>query len=84
MLNLSKKHWEAMKGIMHYLKGTRGMLICFGSKKACVEGYTDADYVGDVDKRRSTFGYLFMFTRGAVSWKSCLHNCVSMSTTEVE
>ena len=35
---------------------------------ACVEGYMDVDYVGDMDKRRSTLGYVFMFIGGAVSW----------------
>ena len=44
MSNPGKKHWEAVKGIMRYLKGTKGMHICFGSKEACVDGYTDADY----------------------------------------
>ena len=84
MSNPGKKHWEAVKGIMRYLKGTKGMRICFGSKEACVDGYTDADYAGDMDKRRSTSGYVFMFIGGAMSWQSRLQNCVSMSTTEAE
>ena len=62
-----KKHWESVKGIMRYLKGTRNMHICFGSKEACVEDYMDADYARDLDKRRSTSRYVFMFTGGAVS-----------------
>ena len=84
MSNPGKKHWEAVKGIMRYLKGTKGMRICFGSKETCVDGYTDADYAIDVDKRRSTSGYVFMFAGGIVSWQSCLQNCVSMSTTEAK
>ena len=76
MANPSKKHWEAVKGILHYLKDTRNMCICFGSKEACVEGYTDADYARDVDKRRSTFGYVFMLSGGAVSWRSHLQSCM--------
>ena len=84
MSNPRKKHWEAVKGIMRYLNGTQKVCICFGSKGSNVEGYTDADYVGDMDKRRSTLGYVFMFTGGAVSWQSRLQNCTSMSTTEAE
>ena len=38
MSNPSKKHWEAIKGIMWYLNGTRKVCIFFGSKEACVEG----------------------------------------------
>ena len=77
MSNPGKKHWEAVKGIMRYLNGTRKMCICFGSKGSDVEGYTDADYAGDMDKRRSTLGYVFMFTRGVMSWQSyrVVHLC---------
>ncbi|MCO5588854.1 hypothetical protein L7F22_042814 [Adiantum nelumboides] len=80
MSNPGKKHWELVKGIMRYLNGTRNVCICFGSKGAFVEGYTNANYAGDMDKRRSTSGYVFMFTGGAVSWRSRLQNCTSMST----
>ena len=69
---------------MQYLNGTRKLCICFGRKGACVEGYTDANYVGDMDKRSSTSSYVFMFTGGAVSWRSCLQNCTSLSTTKAE
>ena len=84
MSNPGKKHWEAVKGVMRYLNGTKELCICFGKKEACVLGYTDADYAGDMDKRRSTSGYVFNFTGGAVSWRSRLQNCTSMSTTEAE
>ena len=84
MSNPGKKHWEAMKGVMRYLNGTKELCICFGNKEACVLGYTDADYAGDMDKRRSTSGYVFIFTGGDVSWRSRLQNCTSMSTIESE
>ena len=84
MSNPGKKHWEAMKGVMRYLNGAKELCICFGNKEACVLGYTDVDYVGDMDKRRSTSGYVFIFTGGAISWRSRLQNCTSMSTTEAE
>ena len=84
MSNPGKKHWEAVKGIMRYLNGTRKLCICFGRNGACVFGYTGADYAGDMDKRRSTSCYVFMFTGGVVSWRSWLQNCTSMSTTKAE
>ena len=70
MANPRKKHWEAVKGIMRYLKGTKDFCICFGKQKASVIGFTDADYDGHVDYRKSTSGYVFTFTGGAVSWIS--------------
>ena len=69
---------------MRYLNGTKELCICFGKTEACVLGYTDVDYAGDMAKRRSTLSYVFIFTRGAVSWQSRLQNCTSMSTTEAE
>ena len=52
----SKKHYEAKKGVMRYLNGTKELCIFFGRKDACVLGYTDVDYVGDMNKRKSTLG----------------------------
>ena len=49
-----------------------------------MEGYTNADIAGDLDNIKSTFGYLFTFVRGAVSWQSKLQKCVALSTTETE
>ena len=40
--------------------------------------------VGDLDCRKSTYGYLLTFARGAISWKSKLKKCVSLSTIEAE
>jgi ATP-binding cassette subfamily B (MDR/TAP) protein 1 len=84
MANPGKKHWEAVKGIMRYLKGTKDLCICFGKQKASVVGFTDADYAGHADCRKSTSGYVFTFTGGAVSWISRLQKCVALSTTEAE
>ena len=49
-----------------------------------MEGYTNADIAGDLDNRKSTFGYLFTFVGGAVSWQSKLQKCVALSTTETK
>ena len=53
MSNLGKKHWKEEKGIMRHLNGTRKLYISFGRNGECVFGYTNANYVGDMDKRRS-------------------------------
>ena len=70
MSNPGKQHWEAVKGIMRYLKATKSMCICYGSQVLSVKGYTDSDYAGDLDNRRSTSGYVFTLAGGAVSWQS--------------
>ncbi|MCO5584842.1 hypothetical protein L7F22_038774 [Adiantum nelumboides] len=84
MSNPGKKHWEAVKGVLRYLNGTKDMCICFGKGDLSVVGYTDADYAGDLDKQRSTSGYLYTFAGGAISWFSRLQSCKTLSTTEAE
>eukprot|EP00253_Pinus_taeda_P035648 PITA_35648 len=39
---------------------------------------------GDLDKRRSTLGYVFTLAGGAIRWISNLQNIVALSTTEAE
>ena len=59
MSNPNKKHWKAMTGTMRYVRHTKSMRICYGSQDLSVRGYTDLDYAGDLDKRRSKSGYVF-------------------------
>ena len=40
--------------------------------------------VSDLDGKKSTYGYLFTFLGGAISWQFKLQKCVALSTTEVE
>ena len=49
-----------------------------------VVGYCDSDYDGDLDKRRSTTGYVFTLAKAPVSWKSTLQLIMALSTTEAE
>ncbi|KAI4347747.1 hypothetical protein L6164_008530 [Bauhinia variegata] len=82
--NPSKEHWQVVKWILRYLRGTSRFCLCFGASKHVLDGYTDADMIGDVDSRKSTSGYLMTFVGGAVSWQSKLQKCVALSSTEVE
>jgi len=42
----------------------------------------DANYVGDLDKSRSTTDYVFTLVGGAISWMSKLQEIVAFSTIE--
>ena len=35
-----------------------------------VIGYSDSDFAGCVDTRKSTFGYTLLLAKGAISWKN--------------
>jgi hypothetical protein len=77
-------HWSAAKGMLRYLKGTADFGITFGGGSSMVLGYSDADFAGDVDTRRSTTGYVFILNGGAISWSSRRQATVAASTTEAE
>ncbi len=47
-------------------------------------GYSDADWGGDINDRKSTAGYIFKLNCGAVSWRNKKQTCVALSTAEAE
>ena len=81
---MDKKHWNAVKWILRYLKGTSNMCLRFGSGKPQLDGFTDSDMSADVDTSRSTSGYVMTYEGGVVSWQSRLQKTVALSTTEAE
>ncbi|UYV62645.1 hypothetical protein LAZ67_2001397 [Cordylochernes scorpioides] len=86
MNNPGPSHWTAVKKIFGYLKATKNIGICFGGSPctSTLIGFSDADFAGDLDTRKSTTGYVFMLNNGPISWCSQKQNCVSLSTTESE
>jgi hypothetical protein len=84
MENPGKEHWEAVKWVLRYLRGTSNYSITYDGSSDSVCGYVDSDFAGDLDKRRSTSGYVFTLAGGPISWMSKLQNIVSLSTTEAE
>ncbi|CAA0815215.1 Uncharacterized mitochondrial protein AtMg00810 [Striga hermonthica] len=52
--NPGKDHWEAVKWILRYLKGSANKSLSFDKGNTVLEGYTDADMAGDLDSRKST------------------------------
>ena len=80
-----KEHWQAVKRIFRYLRGTSDIGLVYGGDTQClVTGYSDSDYAGDVDSRRSMTGYVFTLGGSVVSWKATLQPTVTLSTTEAE
>jgi len=49
-----------------------------------IHGFVDADWAGDLDKRRSTSGYIFNLFGGVVSWMSKRQSIVALSTTKAK
>ncbi|GKA16113.1 hypothetical protein Tco_0695860 [Tanacetum coccineum] len=57
--NPGREHWEAVKWLLRYLKGTSKATLCFSRKKVVLEGFSDSDYGGCLDLGKSITGYIF-------------------------
>ncbi|GJR34544.1 retrovirus-related pol polyprotein from transposon TNT 1-94 [Tanacetum coccineum] len=82
-----KNHWEAVKWILKYLRGTANVGLVYGTDRGNhvdVTGFVDSDYAKDPDKGRSITGYTFLVQGCVVSWKATLQHVVALSTTEAE
>ena len=79
--NLGKDHWKAIKRTLHYMQGTRGLMLTFRKTYALeIVGYSDADLARCKDTLKSTSGYVFLLAGGAISWKSAKQSVVTLST----
>ena len=81
----TEKHWMAVKRIFRYIKGTLELGIAYDrSANDKCKGWTDADWAGDSNDRKSTSGYCFTLSNGIISWRSTKQTCVALSTAEAE
>ena len=80
----NNKHWNAVKRIFRYLKGTIDLGISYCNNKYELVGYSDADWAGDRNDRKSTSGYRFLLHNTIISWRSVKQSCVALSTAEAE
>ncbi|KAG7536804.1 Ribonuclease H-like superfamily [Arabidopsis suecica] len=85
MASPTQLHLAVAKRVLRYLKGTLDCGVWYkrGAMSDLV-AYTDSDYAGDIDDSKSTSGYVFMMSGGAVSWSSRKQPIVTLSTTEAE
>jgi hypothetical protein len=49
-----------------------------------LSGYTDSDFAGSLDEKKSTFGHVFQLGMNLISWASKKQPIVSISSTEAE
>jgi len=70
--NPGKQHEEVVKWILRYLKGTSHHCLCFGDNIIVLECFKDANMARDVDTRKTTICYLYIFVGAKVSLVSKL------------
>ena len=83
----SKQHWATVKQILRYLKGTveysckyeRGTDL-----KPFLLEFSDSDFAGDVEDRKSTTGIAYFLGTSLVTWASQKQKIVALSSCEAE
>ena len=84
MSQLGFEHWNDVKWILRYLRGTSNKCLHFGGSTTNLQGYVDLDLAGDIDTRQSTTGYVFTVGGIAMRWVSRLQKVNALSITEFE
>jgi hypothetical protein len=78
-------HWAAVKHILRYLHATSDLGLCITkTASSLISAFSDADWAGNPDDRRSTGGYVIFFGGNLISWSSRKQPTVSRSSTEAE
>jgi histone deacetylase 1/2 len=78
-------HWSAVKRILRYIRLT----VSYGlhirpNPSGVLSAYSDADWAGSTDDRRSTWGYAAFFGSNLIAWSAWKQATVSHSSTKAE
>jgi transposase InsO family protein len=83
--NPTEDHLQKALYIVRYLAGTKSLCIKYdGASKTGFVAYSDTDWAGDHETRRSTSGYAIFLGDGIVSWLSRRQRKITLSSTEAE
>ncbi|XP_030441665.1 uncharacterized mitochondrial protein AtMg00810-like [Syzygium oleosum] len=81
----TEDHWQMVKRILHYLKHTRSFgLLLSRSNDNRLQAFSDPDWAGSSDDRKSTGGYAIFLGPNLISWSSRKQRTVARSSTESE
>ncbi|RDX96077.1 hypothetical protein CR513_21308, partial [Mucuna pruriens] len=78
------QHWKAVKHVMCYLRRTKGHMLTYQKPEDLeIIRYSDSNFARCQDSKRSTSGYIYMLTGGAISWKFVKQTLIAPSTMVV-
>jgi hypothetical protein len=85
MESLKDSHWKMAKRILKYVVGTLNFGLWYTkSDSNKVFGYTDSDFAGNLEDRKSTSGHVFQLGTNLISWASKKQPIASISSAEAE
>ena len=78
-------HWKAVKKVLCYLQRTKDYMLTYRrTDNLEIIAYSDSNYAGYKDTRKSTSGYIFMLSNEPISWKSHKQSLIASFTMEAE
>jgi hypothetical protein len=83
MRNPGQIHWEVVKDVIRYLKGTLDLTLMLGGSAHGLEAYVDADWALQ-PHRHSMLGYTVLPHSSPVAWRAWKQTIIALSTAEVE
>jgi hypothetical protein len=79
------EHWIATKHVLRYIRGTLNYGLRYtASNDIKLHGFTDSDWAGSAEDRRSTSGMCFILGSAMISWGSRKQKSVALSTAEAK
>ena len=84
MIRPGEQNWEVVKWLLRNLRGLTDTCLCFTGVSLELQGYIDADLVGNIDSRKSTTWFVFTLGGITISWSSYIQKIVALSTTIAE
>jgi hypothetical protein len=79
------EHWIAAKHVLRYIRGTINYGLRYtASSNIQLHGFTDSDWAGSAEDRKSTSGMCFSLGSAMISWGNRKQKSVALSTTEAE
>ena len=78
-------HWTATKRILHYVQGTIDYGIHYAARAQLdLTRFTESDWAGDGNDRKSTSGFVFMIGSRPICWSSKKQVALALSSVEAE
>ena len=82
--NPSADNWKLIIRVLRCLRYTCNYGSHYTIHPAVLEGYSDTNWISDINDSKSTSGYVFTLAGIVVSWKSSKQTVIAKSTMESE
>ena len=84
----TKGHMKLLRRVIKFVIDTKERKLILKPRKELnkweIKGYSDSDFAGDTDGRKSISGYVIYLQGCPISWRSKGQKSVSLSSTEAE